>query len=76
MWVFVLKGYFELVGWRLAVGGWRLAVGGWRLAVGGRLPHYFESCRIVKPVIIELTELSCVAHALAQYLYFAIYQTD
>jgi len=32
MWVFVLKGYFELVGWRLAVGGWRLAVGGWRLA--------------------------------------------
>ena len=60
MWVFIPMGHFKLL-----VGGWRLAVGGWRLAVGERLPHCFESYRIEKMVPIELTKLSCIAHALA-----------
>ena len=38
-----LNGYFNLLGWRLAVGGWRLAVGGWR-----KIAQHFESFRIGK----------------------------
>jgi len=49
---------------KFLVGGWRLAVGGWRLAVGERLPRYFEPCHIGKIATIELTELSCITHAL------------
>ena len=51
-------------------------VGGWRLAVGGRLHNILSLSVSEKWHSIELTELSCIAHTLAQYFYFTIYQTD